>query len=1296
MKIMTPGICLWVLLLSIPHLLSAQEILEKGNNKIHYFEDKGIPLQSNPTVLKDLLNLSKNFEFKVKTKNKSRKATRYQLEYKGYKVKFQHILTYESGNYLDRLVTSDLSQLNFEEKPLKISQEEAIQILAEKYRNKKPITNHGSMGPLVETVYFPTSQQEGTVHRLSHEIYLMLEEKPFQYLAYVDAFDGKILEIAGAIYNYSPPAINCNIPDAEGIADLAYNDVDQIITTGVITVNSDYILHDCTRGSGLHTQKIGFSIGNGVDYHDDNNQWLEYGQTQSQDQYALDAHYGSAVSFDLSMNKMGVDITDGAPFYTYLSTSGAWANNAAYISNRNAVVFGAVNGPGGTGGFLTAMDIVGHEIGHAITALGPELTFENEAGSLNEALSDIFGMMVQSAGGDLNWILGEQVFPVRSMENPNAFGHPDTYMGQNWYTGSNQQELIHTNNGVINHMFYLLTVGGSGVNDLGETYSVTGLGLELSGALIMDVWQNGLTPNSTFHDFAQALVLAAIDIYSECSDEHESVVNALHAVGLGIPFNADQPIVNLVADPVTNCSANLEWKDNGAFSYTLFFRVVGTGTWSTVDKIMNNRYILSDLDPNTNYEWYVTNACEVNNGSYLIDNFTTEDNCPIVDMVNITEVSYCHARLEWENLGVQQYELFYRIDGSTDPYLSEVVTDNFVILIGLQTGATYEGYIETTCGAACPGGSSPLFKFSLDNCETNNTASIVNISSCRATLEWELIPGQSYEVRVGWFGLNNLESEVIPAGQNFYSYDPPGTPSDIIFELVAICEGLGCIVENVSDPIIGMFTEPNPDNSCDAPINAIAELTMVGNEYFWTVDFTPVGDYDIHQVRWRSTTTGNFSQPIDVPLNSISMTMGLNSCVELEIRTNCNCDAPGLTSGWIPLGTYCIPCDPPTEITVSDICTESAYVELGAHGGLDDMEARYRAVDAPDWNGNFTVRRFIPNFELEDLMPGTLYEVEARSRCGTFPDYEYSDYIHTEFRTVDLCLAPSGLSANATDAYTANIQWNPATGASYYDVEFRPAGSNTYSSGTITSNTFTLSNVDLLLGYFVRVRSICSHCDISDWSDEIFVQYSAECIPGLYISQSTSGDICDPCEKECYVCIYDDNGTPIMQTGNWYVVEWPVLPSNYPYTSQQLLHNQCIPMAPAYSGGTFVANVHHYGHVNGNATLLCTQEVSYTHDCGQPDPESGGEGGSEKKYTGSQFQPIAFPNPTKGRLTIIKPDDQPVTLQLINIDGRLIMESLLLDSKINLDLSHLPSALYFLKFLDDRGRIIKTQKLTKF
>lgn len=77
-------------------------------------------------------------------------------------------------------------------------------------------------------------------------------------------------------------------------------------------------------------------------------------------------------------------------------------------------------------GFTSADDVVVHELTHGVTQYESRLFYYMQSGAINEALSDIWGELVDLTNGKgddsdgVRWLLGEDLpmGPVRSMSNP--------------------------------------------------------------------------------------------------------------------------------------------------------------------------------------------------------------------------------------------------------------------------------------------------------------------------------------------------------------------------------------------------------------------------------------------------------------------------------------------------------------------------------------------------------------------------------------------------------------------------------------------------------------------------------------------------------------------------------------------------------------------------------------------------------------------------------------------------------------------------------------------------------------
>ena len=152
-------------------------------------------------------------------------------------------------------------------------------------------------------------------------------------------------------------------------------------------------------------------------------------------------------------------------------------------------------------------------------------------------------------GSSANWFIGEGGARIRSMSNPNQYGQPDTYEGAGWYTGADDGGGVHTNSGVQNFWFYLLSEGGTGVNDKGYSYSVAGLGIEKASQITYRSLSTYLVPTTEYADARLGSMYAAEDLYGNNSPELQSVIEAWNAVGVLKP--ALVPTIGIDSDTLS-------------------------------------------------------------------------------------------------------------------------------------------------------------------------------------------------------------------------------------------------------------------------------------------------------------------------------------------------------------------------------------------------------------------------------------------------------------------------------------------------------------------------------------------------------------------------------------------------------------------------------------------------------------------------------------------------------------------------------------------------------------------------
>ena len=196
-------------------------------------------------------------------------------------------------------------------------------------------------------------------------------------------------------------------------------------------------------------------------------------------------------------------------------------------------------GDGGEGiNELTALDVVAHELTHALTQTTAGLLYQGESGAINESFSDIFAVLIEFATqpesaspqlegvpGRADWMIGEDVTSsaLRDLSAPRrddlSFQGPSWYRGDGWVeiTAENESRALHSNSSVQNFFFYLLAQGGDGVNE-GEPYTLTGVGLEDAGALAFHTLTVYAHPSSDYQDIRRAWLAAAQDFDREVGE----------------------------------------------------------------------------------------------------------------------------------------------------------------------------------------------------------------------------------------------------------------------------------------------------------------------------------------------------------------------------------------------------------------------------------------------------------------------------------------------------------------------------------------------------------------------------------------------------------------------------------------------------------------------------------------------------------------------------------------------------------------------------------------------------------
>lgn len=386
---------------------------------------------------------------------------------------------------------------------------------------------------LVDPSYGP----RGAGYTLAWKVDLYADGPQGRKIVFVDAHTGAFVhELDG-----------CQEGSAQGTAETRYHGTQTIITDSISP--SVYRLIDATRGGGIETYDMnqGTDLSLAVDFTDDDNYWDH--ANAEMDNAATDAHWGMEMAYDYYQQTFGRNSFDdnGSAIISYVHVDTAWFN-----ANFNGLwaQFGD-----GDGNPLTSIDVAAHELTHGVTGSSAGLAYQGESGALNESFSDIFGTAVEFFAwpSQADWLIGQADFFLRDLADPNVYDQPDTYQGTSWYNGPADNGGVHTNSGVQNFWFYLLSEGGTGTNDNADAYAVAALGLGSASAIAYRNLNYYLTSTSSYEDARQGSLAAAEDLYGPCSNEVIQAMKAWYAVGVGPDTIAHDVQILDVLTPNSSC-----------------------------------------------------------------------------------------------------------------------------------------------------------------------------------------------------------------------------------------------------------------------------------------------------------------------------------------------------------------------------------------------------------------------------------------------------------------------------------------------------------------------------------------------------------------------------------------------------------------------------------------------------------------------------------------------------------------------------------------------------------------------
>ncbi|MGG3564388.1 M4 family metallopeptidase [Neobacillus rhizosphaerae] len=373
---------------------------------------------------------------------------------------------------------------------------------------KEETLTNAEVGPTGKKFEDTVEKAELVVYKKANDFYLayktnlqFIQPYPANWVVYVDAVNGNVID------SYNAVADGATTGSGYGV-------LGDYKTFNTYYSNSTYYLYDVTKPmSGVIETRTASSrtVLPGNYSVDPDNQFNAVSQGAD-----VDANYYAGKVYDYYKNTFNRNSFDnnGA---TIRSTTHYSRNYNNAFWNGSQMVYG--DGDGTTFIPLSgALDVVAHELTHAVTERTAGLEYQYQSGALNESISDTFGVFLDK--GD--YLVGEDVYTpnkagdaLRSLSNPGLYGQPENMSGYVNTTSDNGG--VHTNSGIPNKAAYL---------------TISSLGTSVAEKIYYRALTVYLAPQSDFSDARASLLAAAADLYGTGSSQYNAVASAWSQVGV--------------------------------------------------------------------------------------------------------------------------------------------------------------------------------------------------------------------------------------------------------------------------------------------------------------------------------------------------------------------------------------------------------------------------------------------------------------------------------------------------------------------------------------------------------------------------------------------------------------------------------------------------------------------------------------------------------------------------------------------------------------------------------------------
>ncbi len=553
------------------------------------------------------------------------------------------------------------------------------------------------------------------------------------------------------------------------------------------------------------------------------------------------------------------------------------------------------------------------------------------------------------------------------------------------------------------------------------------------------------------------------------------------------------PSSGLSISAIGQTTAQLSWTAGGALNWNIEYGhrgfIPGSGTF-----VYNvpNPYILTGLNPGTNYDFYVQDSCGIGDVSIWRGPFSFATLCsslsaatlPIVEDFESAPATYlqnqevlCAPTYKWnyETPLASDGRLRFAVPGFANNGSSAATLDRVLSGVGTVTN-----YLILTVDLSSYSSSSALeLEFSyMNHGEENHANDRVWIRGSN-TNSWVEI----YNLYANQ-GTSGIYNQVI--GLDIDSILTNATPPQRVSSTFQVRFGqednFPATSRTGSDGY--SFDDIAIRETCPTPTNLTAtNITQTTATLSWVAGGASNWDleYGLSGFTLRSGTQIHTTIP-SYTVSGLTSGMGY----DFYVRSSCGL---GHASSWAGPHTFTtlstsLPCPSSSSLLATNITQTSAALSW-VTGGASNWNMEYGIQGFTPGSGTFVYN--VPNpYTLSGLTPGTDYDFYVRDSCGVGHVSSWTGpHTFTTLSATLPCPSPSSLGASNITQTSARLSWmSGGTSTFNWDLEYGLSGF-TLGSGTQISTTtpsYTVSGLTPGQSYQFYVRDSCGVGHVSSWA----------------------------------------------------------------------------------------------------------------------------------------------------------------------------------------------------------------------